>query len=308
MRILLVEDSADDALLMELELRRVGYTPEITRVETREQILAALQRPDWDVVITDHNLPGFSSEASLKLVRESGLDLPVIIVSGSIGEDIAVAAMKLGASDYIMKSNLARLGPAIERELREAAVRRDHRQAEATIRHMAFHDPLTGLFNRHKFEERIASVMAEMQGSKAEHALIYLDLDQFKVVNDTCGHVAGDELLKQLAFLLHANVRESDVLARLGGDEFGLFLENCSTEQAVQIANKLLQAINDFRFVWSGKTFTVGGSIGLVPVTSATLNQSDLLRSADIACYAAKDHGRNRIHVYSDSDKELLRR
>jgi diguanylate cyclase (GGDEF)-like protein len=308
LHILLVEDSEDDALLLERVLRRSGYAPEITRVDSPARLRQALTEPGWDVVITDHNLPGFSSEASLKMVREAELDIPVIIVSGSIGEDIAVAAMKMGASDYIMKGNLARLAPAIERELRETKLRREHRKAEATIRHMAFHDPLTGLFNRHHFEQRVAEALREVREGGVGHALLYLDLDQFKVVNDTCGHVAGDELLRQLSMLLHSQVRESDILARLGGDEFGVLLESCPGDRAEQIAGKLLQAINQFRFSWCGKTFAVGGSIGLVPITTPNADVSDLLRSADIACYAAKDHGRNRVHVYSEDDLDLLRR
>jgi len=143
LRVLVVEDSEDDALLLDRELRRSGYNPRSLRVQTAERLQAALQEDTWDVVVTDHNLPGFSSEAALAIVKNSGLDLPVIIVSGSIGEDIAVAAMKMGAHDYIMKDNLTRLVPAIERELREAELRRSHRLAEATIHHLAFHDHLT---------------------------------------------------------------------------------------------------------------------------------------------------------------------
>ncbi len=304
LRVLLVEDSPDDALLLERQLRRGGYAPTIERVDSASQLNAALAHPDWDVVITDHNMPGFSAEAALELVRESGLDAPVIIVSGSIGEEIAVAAMKAGAADYIMKNNLSRLVPAIERELREASIRREHRRAEATIRHLAYHDPLTGLVNRHQFEQRLIDALR----TPGPHALLYLDLDQFKVVNDTCGHVAGDELLKNLSTILHAQVREHDTLARLGGDEFGLLLENCPQARAKQIAEKLLRAINDFRFTWAERSFSLGGSIGLVPISGDNLTVSDLLRRADIACYAAKDRGRNRVHVYAEDDADLARR
>ncbi|MFZ5473789.1 MAG: putative bifunctional diguanylate cyclase/phosphodiesterase [Pseudomonadota bacterium] len=308
LRVLLVEDSEDDALLLQRELKRSGYAPIMHRVDTPEALELALRSPEWDVIITDHNLPGFGSDAALRLVRESGLDIPVIIVSGTIGEDVAVSAMKAGASDYIMKGHLARLAPAIERELREAEVRHQHRKAEETIHHLAYHDSLTGLINRHRFEQRLTMALRNAKDWNSEHALLYLDLDQFKVVNDTCGHVAGDELLKQLARVLQDHVRESDTLARLGGDEFGLLLENCPIDQAVQIAEKLLQAINAFRFSWGGKTFSVGGSIGLAAITAHNPSVDDLLRNADIACYAAKDGGRNRIHIYKDEDVELQRR
>ena len=144
LRVLLIEDSEDDATLLLRELRKGGYRPECQRVDNGADLEAALAAGPWDVVITDHNLPGFSSEAALAAVQRTGLDVPVIIVSGSIGESIAVAAMKSGAHDYIMKSNLARLVPAIDRELREAETRRAHRRAQETIRHLAFHDALTG--------------------------------------------------------------------------------------------------------------------------------------------------------------------
>lgn len=308
LRVLLVEDSEDDALLLERELRRSDYLPDVMRVDSKSALELALTQSDWDIIITDHNLPGLDSAATLSLVRKMSIDTPVIIVSGSIGEDLAVAAMKMGASDYIMKDNLTRLAPAIDREIREADIRREHRRAEATIYHMAFHDPLTGLFNRHFFEQRLTQALQTVRIGGVGHVLLYLDLDQFKVVNDTCGHIAGDELLKQLAFLLQSQLRESDILARLGGDEFGLLLEGCPRDHAEHIATKLLQAINEFRFSWSGKSFAVGGSIGLVPISTSDTNVSELLRSADIACYAAKDLGRNRIHIYSEDDTELLRR
>ena len=308
LRVLVVEDSEDDALLLDRELRRSGYSPRSLRVQTAECLQAALQEHTWDVVVTDHNLPGFSSEAALDIVKNSGLDLPVIIVSGSIGEDIAVAAMKMGAHDYIMKDNLTRLVPAIERELREAELRRSHRLAEATIHHLAFHDHLTGLVNRHEFDRRLKEALRSAKESEHAHVLLYLDLDQFKVINDTCGHQAGDQLLRQLAVVLREKVRSNDTLARLGGDEFGLLLESCPLEQAHQIAEGIREAVANFRFVWQDKTFSVGVSIGMTPITSDARGVDEVLSAADVACYTAKDLGRNRVHVYLDDDSELLRR
>jgi len=308
LRILLVEDSEDDAILLARQLQRGGFAPELTRVDHPQALEQALARTDWDVIITDHNLPGFSSDAAIAIIRAARLDAPVIIVSGTIGEDAAVAAMKAGASDYIMKDNMARLVPAIERELREAEMHRQHRAAEATIRHMAFHDALTGLANRHQFEKSLALALDDARRNARSHALLYLDLDQFKVVNDTCGHVAGDQLLKQIAKCMSAQIRESDILARLGGDEFGVLLNCCPLDQAQVIADKLVRAINQYRFSWLDKTFTLGCSIGLVGVDSGCADIEDLLRNADVACYAAKDLGRNRVHVHHPDDAELLRR
>ena len=308
LRVLIVEDSEDDAMLVLRELRRGGFEPEMERVDNQDELRRALRQRNWDVVITDHNMPGFSSEAALETVKETGLDVPVIIVSGSIGEDIAVAAMKTGAHDYIMKDNLKRLVPAIERELREVETRRAHRMAEETIRHMAYHDALTGLTNRHEFERRLRRALYHAQEEGAQHALLYLDLDQFKIINDTCGHIAGDEMLKQVAVVLQQPIRETDTLARLGGDEFGVLLENCPQDRAEAIARALLQEIRDFRFVWQDKTFALGVSIGLVMITGDGKTLTDVLSAADMACYAAKDRGRGRVHVYSDNDADLAQR
>lgn len=307
LRILLVEDSEDDAVLLLRELRRGGFVPESERVDTGAGLEAALNRGPWDIVITDHNIPGYSSEAALAAVRHSGRDIPVIIVSGSIGEEIAVDAMKSGAHDYVMKENLTRLVPAIQRELRDAQVRHAHRAAQETIRHMAYHDPLTDLANRVEFESRLHRALRGLHPGE-QHALLYMDLDQFKIINDTCGHEAGDELLCQLAVLLRAPIRDNDTLARLGGDEFGILFTRCTLDRAMQVGERILRLVSDFRFIWQDKIFTLGASAGLVMLDDPLLSLSDVLRRADMACYAAKDKGRNRIHRYRSDDSELIQR
>ncbi len=171
----------------------------------------------------------------------------------------------------------------------------------------ASHDPLTGLGNRREFEHRLERAIADAQENNEIHALLYLDLDQFKVVNDTCGHTAGDELLKQLGLLLRDKVRENDTLARLGGDEFGLLLENCTTDRAVSVARHLADVIKDYRFVWQDKSFAIGASIGVVGIRAGRDRLADVLSKADMACYAAKDAGRNRAHVYEEGDAEIAR-
>jgi len=308
LRVLLVEDSEDDAMLLKRELQRADYDPTILRVDCGPSMQYALKHQNWDVVVTDHNIPGFSSEEAIAIAVEIKPDIPVIIVSGSIGEDIAVAAMKMGAHDYIMKDNLKRLVPAIERELREAEMRRSHRIAEATIYHLAYHDQLTGLVNRNEFDRHLNNALDSAKCDDISHVLLYLDLDQFKVINDTCGHQAGDELLSQLAMLLREKVRGNDVLARLGGDEFGLLLENCPLKKAKKIAEDLRGLISDFRFVWRDKSFSIGVSIGMAKITKDSQGADEVLGAADIACYAAKDMGRDRVHVYMDDDSDLLRR
>lgn len=169
----------------------------------------------------------------------------------------------------------------------------------------ANHDALTGLYNRREFEKKLAKAIGSARDLEERHILCYLDLDRFKIVNDTCGHVAGDELLKQITRLLIQQVRSSDTLARLGGDEFGFLLDRCPLSIAIEIANNIRQWIEDFRFSWEGKTFSIGVSIGLVEISSTTGSLKDLINTADAACYIAKANGRNCIHVYRDDDDRL---
>lgn len=181
------------------------------------------------------------------------------------------------------------------------------RQLAREISWQANHDGLTGLMNRRSFEEQLKRAIEDSITNQNNHILCYLDLDQFKVVNDTCGHIAGDELLRQLGELLTHQVRTSDNIARLGGDEFGLLLHKCPLQAGKQIADKLRKLIEDFRFSWEEKTFAIGVSIGLVEIDEDTLDLNSLLSAADAACYAAKDNGRNRLHIYQADDLEVAK-
>ncbi len=176
------------------------------------------------------------------------------------------------------------------------------------LSHQASHDALTGLVNRVEFERRAERLLSTIRQDKTEHALCYMDLDQFKVINDTCGHTAGDELLRQLSTVLQKVVRKRDTLARLGGDEFGVLMEHCTLDHAHRVASVLQKAIHDYHFSWENHAFKVGVSIGLVAITEAFSSLSELLKQADAACYMAKDLGRNRIHVYHREDESLVKR
>jgi diguanylate cyclase (GGDEF)-like protein len=171
----------------------------------------------------------------------------------------------------------------------------------------ASHDALTGLVNRREFEIRLGDALDKLSRQPGEHSLMFLDLDQFKVVNDTCGHAAGDQLLKQTSTLLHETLGTSGLLARLGGDEFGVLLENCDTNSAIGVAERLRLAVQQLRFVWNGRAFNISASVGLVHVAEADAMEKTL-RSADMACYMAKEKGRNRVQVYHPSDAELVER
>ena len=179
------------------------------------------------------------------------------------------------------------------------------RHLERQLSWQASHDALTGLFNRREFENRLEEAVTSAKTSQQQHALCYLDLDQFKLVNDTCGHIAGDELLCQVTALFQTQVRSTDTLARLGGDEFGILLNHCPLEPALRVANTLRESIQKFRFVWQDKTFNIGVSVGLVAINTETHSVTSVLSAADAACYAAKNKGRNRVHIYQVDDREL---
>jgi diguanylate cyclase (GGDEF)-like protein/PAS domain S-box-containing protein len=184
----------------------------------------------------------------------------------------------------------------------------DQRLLALQLAHQATHDLLTGLLNRQAFDDHLQAALRRLRGADERHCLLYMDLDQFKVVNDTCGHLAGDELLRRIAALVLEQVREGDVASRLGGDEFGVFLPRCGTEDGRRIAERIHGAVNGARFVWQDKRFAVGLSIGLVPIDPTMQNLTQLLSAADHACYVAKERGRNRVQVYQRDDAEVVRR
>jgi diguanylate cyclase (GGDEF)-like protein/PAS domain S-box-containing protein len=179
------------------------------------------------------------------------------------------------------------------------------RSLQQRMEHLASHDPLTGLINRREFELRLAEAISDAANSFRQHILCYLDLDEFKLVNDTCGHGAGDELLRQLTSVLSAVSPKGNTLARLGGDEFGMLFMNCDPDEASAHAQSLLDAVRQYRFQWEGQIFEVAASIGIVPVVSGNGNLAELLSAADSACYVAKDRGRNQIHVTRIDDSAV---
>ncbi len=178
-------------------------------------------------------------------------------------------------------------------------------QALGELSYQAAHDLVTGLYNRREFNRHLHRALQTAQRDGQSHGLCYLDLDRFKLINDTCGHTAGDEFLLQLSHHLQQHMRKSDVLARLGGDEFAVLLQHCPLTRATEVAEELLQTIQEFRFVWEHKCFQVGVSIGLVEIASTSENVVELMNNADMACYAAKEAGRNRVHLYQHDDSQV---
>ncbi len=418
LRVLLIEDVEDDALLLLAELRRGGYAPDGTRVDAPAALEAALATGGWDVVLADYALPGWSALAALAAVRRRDPDLPFLIVSGVVDEEGAVTALKAGAHDYLPKDRLTRLVPAVGREVREAAGRRARRRAEAALRasearyravvdnagdaiviveadgrlascnrgaerifgyaagelvgrslawllpahpavglapplggphevtgrrrdgtalpleltlaevasaperlfvgilrdiserrsleerlrHQATHDPLTGLPNRALLLDRLALALHRAARRPGMVAVLFLDLDRFKTVNDSLGHEAGDRLLVALAGRLVAVVRPADTVARRGGDEFTLLLEDLGGEaEAVAVAERVLADLRT-PFTVDGQELVVGASVGIAlagggegdPAAPAAL-----LHAADLALYRAKAAGRGRHALFS---------
>ncbi|MEM7433492.1 MAG: diguanylate cyclase, partial [Pseudomonadota bacterium] len=173
--------------------------------------------------------------------------------------------------------------------------------------YQATHDPLTGLVNRREFERRLDEAMDSAHAEEAVHMLFYMDLDRFKAVNDSCGHLAGDNMLREVAGLIKEQVRDSDFVGRLGGDEFGALLIGCPIDKARQIASDICNAIADYRFVWKDKIFNIGISVGLVEISHVSGSIQDVMSAADSACYVAKQEGRGRVHVYSARDEAVAR-
>jgi diguanylate cyclase (GGDEF)-like protein len=181
-----------------------------------------------------------------------------------------------------------------------------NRKLSAQLFWQANHDSLTGLMNRSYFEEKIKEALLKARKKNNYYSLCYLDIDRFKIVNDTCGHQAGDELLRQLATLLKRLTRSTDLVARLGGDEFGILFQKCSLDAAQKIAEKIRAAVEEYIFLWENKSFHLGVSIGLVGIDSHTSSQENILSLVDNACYVAKDKGRNRIYTCHINDQQLL--
>jgi diguanylate cyclase (GGDEF)-like protein/PAS domain S-box-containing protein len=182
------------------------------------------------------------------------------------------------------------------------------RELNRRLSYHASHDVLTGLVNRREFENRMERALKSAKAHETSYALCYLDLDQFKIVNDTCGHSAGDALLGQVGALLKSKVRWRDTLARLGGDEFGILLESCSLDEAMRTAEALREAVRNFKFTWEERTFRLGASIGVVPISAENADVASVLSAADSACQAAKEAGRNRVHSFEENDIDLMRR
>lgn len=422
LNVLFIEDSEEDAELTTTELIRGGFSPYAERVETRPGMLAALDKTTWDIILCDFRMPNFSAEDALMTLKASGQDIPFIITSGAVDAEDTVSLLKQGAHDFMNKEALARLVPAIEREIREADVRRQRRLAEDKVRilssavqqspvsvlitdprgvieyvnrkfeqitgydaadaigrdlgftileqggteamrtlrehidagtdwrgefcsirrdgqvfweyvtisplrddsadithfiiikeditvrrnyeeqllHQARHDDLTGLANRVLMRERLHQALGKAGREGHQTAVICIDLDRFKNVNDTQGHASGDEVLKEAAARLSGCIYHRDTLARMGGDEFVIVIPKVTEKHnGTTIANRIIELFSR-PFMVQGKEFAVTASIGIALFPQDGSTADVLQRNADLAMYQAKERGRNRYQYYSE--------
>lgn len=234
-------------------------------------------------------------------------DLEVIITTDSpktlVNKNLNEYAIEYTLAPIVTENRQTSGAVVIFRDVTEV------RALSSQLKYYASHDSLTGLINRRQFEQHLENAFKLVQvHSEQKHVVCFMDLDQFKIINDTAGHEAGDEFLKQLSFLLQSLLRRSDILARIGGDEFGIFLEDCDVENALAIADKIRKEIKSFRFIWANNSFEVGASIGLATLDHSTVSLTELMRNADTACYISKEEGRNRIHLFDPNDEDIQKR
>ena len=299
LRLLIVEDTHDDALLLVRVLRKAGFQPDCQRVDNPEALERALEAGGWDVVISDYTMPDFGGLLALDIVRRLAPDLPFIIVSGNIGEDVAVGAMRAGAQDYVLKHALGRLGPAIERELAEAANRRRRQEAETALHKAAYFDALTGLPNRALLQERLARALARHAQGEEILAVMLVDLDRFKNINDSLGHQAGDRVLCEQARRLEQALRADDLVARVSGDEFAVVLPHIAQEEDLAgVAQKLIRALAP-PIDLDGSPLHCSASLGIGLFPRDGDSVEALLRNADAAMHEAKRAGRDTFRFYA---------
>lgn len=299
LRLLLIEDSDEDTQTLLDELKRGGYETHYERVATGADLEMALARGQWDIILAEQTLQHYSGLQAHDLLKENGYDIPFILVSRDIPEPLAAQAMRAGVQDYVMKANLTRLCPAIDRELREAELRRSHRKAADTIERQAHYDPLTDLPNRTTFRDRLTVALAQAARNRKMLAVLFVDLDRFKTIVDTLGHTVSDQILRGVAERLQASLEQGDTLARLGGDEFVILLPQVNrADRAVRLAQRILDAIKP-PFHYGSNELHLTMSIGITLYPYDGEDADTLLRNADTALFRAKEQGRNNYQLYT---------
>lgn len=298
--ILHLEDREQDRELVREMIQGAGIQCAVTAVETRHDFLNQVAGKDWDLILSDYALPAFDGLTALEIATRKCPDTPFIFVTGTLGEDTAVESLKRGATDYVLKQGMKRLSGSVRRALNERAEKKRREKVEVELdrseerlRFLACHDALTCLPNRTLFEDRLAQILSDA-GRRGEHvALVFIDLDRFKDVNEWLGHTAGDIVLKESAARLRKCARNSDTVARLGGDEFVIVLGGISdSTDAVMAADRIKQEFAN-EFAVNGTSITTTCSMGISIFPADGSDPETLLKHADIALFSAKEGGRN---------------
>lgn len=280
LNILIIEDSEDDTQLLLREVSREGYAPVYKRVDSRDDMLDALTGQPWDVIVSDFQMPGFTGMEALAVLRNSGFDIPFILVSGTVGEEVAVQAMKRGANDYLAKRDLTRLVPAIERELKEAQVRRERRQAEERLHHLAYYDALTGLPNRALLGEYLDhTTEAEPMNPLA---VFMLRLTYLNEINFTLGHYYGDMFVSAAADRLRKHLNDVDLLSHIGNGRFVILMRPENDAHVEQFGSELINTLKQ-SFDIADLSLGVGPAIGIALYPDHGNDGQTLLRRSDIA-------------------------
>src|SRR5438094_570379 len=297
LRLLILEDRPEDAELALRELRRAGFDPSWRRVDDEAGFKANLD-PELDLVLADYHQPQFDALRALKLMQDAGLEIPFVIVSGAVGDDLAVAAVRQGAMDYVLKDRLGRLGTAVKNAIEQSELRRRQRLAQAALEHHALHDSLTNLPNRLMLREELDRMIAGR--GRSALSLLLLDIDNFKEINDSFGHQVGDVLLRQIGPRLRERLDLANMVARLGGDEFAILLPAADVTQAAQVAHGLLRAL-ERPFLSEDHALEVTASIGIAACPEHGAVAETLIRRADVAMYGAKRTG-GTYAIYREED------
>lgn len=306
--ILHLEDNPLDIELIAELLRSAGLDCAIERVRTRYAFQECLHWHEWDLILADFGLPAFDGLTALALARDLQPNTPFIFVTGTMGEDNAVESLKHGAIDYVMKNNLTRLSPAVKRALKERAEKQRRLEAEAKLQetqkqlqHLAYHDALTGLPNRTYLSERLPEILADARRYEQKAAILFIDLDEFKVINDSLGHSVGDLVLKSVADRLRETIRRGDIAARLGGDEFVLVLHSLKDpSDAAMAADRINHIIAAEITAEHHHPLITTCSIGISIFPENGNDAESLIRNADAALYAAKEKGRNGWRFFTN--------
>src|SRR5438876_6308920 len=304
LRLLILEDRPEDAELALRELRRAGFDPSWRRVDDEAGFKANLD-PELDLVLADYHQPQFDALRALKLMQDAGLEIPFVIVSGAVGDDLAVAAVRQGAMDYVLKDRLGRLGTAVKNAIEQSELRRRQRLAQAALEHHALHDSLTNLPNRLMLREELDRMIAGR--SRSALSLLLLDIDNFKEINDSFGHQVGDVLLRQIGPRLRERLEVGNLVARLGGDEFAILLPGADVAQASRVAHSLLRAL-ERPFLSEEHALEVTASIGIAAAPDHGTAAETLLQRADVAMYAAKRSGGSYAVYRAEDDPYKPRR